>query len=69
MHTRNRDSDGFDEIFIAHVLELRRNTEPWQYIDIKIIQIIEIQDDVLQGLHRWPQHVGETGPDNAWVQD
>ena len=64
----NQDSDGysFDDIFSAHVLELGRNTE--QGIDIDTINN-SIHDDVLQCLHRWPQHVGEAGPDIPCVPD
>ena len=64
----NRDSDGdsFDDIFSAHFLECGRNTE--QGIDINDINF-DIHDDVLQSLHRWPEHIGETEPGIRWVPD
>ena len=64
--SRDPDGNSFNDIFSAHVLELGRNTE--QGIHIVAINI-DIHDNVLQSLHRWPQHIDEAGPDIPWVPD
>jgi hypothetical protein len=58
---RDPDFDSFDVIFSSH----SSNTKQ------AIITAINMnnQDDVLQSLHRWPQHVGEPGPDIPRVRD
>ena len=59
------DGDSFDDIFTAHVFELGRNTKQAVATAVNI----DIHDDMLQSLHRWPQHVGEAGPKNSWSPD
>ena len=60
------DGDSFDDIFSAHDLELGRNTR--QGIVLVVINL-DIQDNVLQSLHRWSQHVGEAELDILCVPD
>ena len=63
----NPDVDGFDDILCAHVLKLRSNTERGT---VTVIKKMDTHDDVLQSLHRWPQHAGKVKlPDIPWVRN
>ena len=55
----NLDGDSFKDIFSGHFLKLGRNIEQL----IQIFIDVDIHGDVLQSLQRWPQDVGEAGPD------